>query len=62
MSNGEVMLDLYEELRKITSALNEPQIEYALCGGLAMAIYDRPRATVGIDLMILSEDLTATLD
>jgi len=61
MNNGGGMLDLYEELRKITSALNEHQIQYALCGGLAMAVYDRPRATVDIDLMILSEALAETI-
>jgi hypothetical protein len=54
-------LDLYEELRKITSALNEHHIEYALCGGLAMAVYDRPRATIDIDLMILSQALAETI-
>ena len=27
-------------------------MEYALCGGLAMAVYALPRATLGIDLLI----------
>jgi len=61
MNDSEGTLDLYEELRKITSALNEHHIEYALCGGLAMAVYDRPRATIDIDLMILAEALTETI-
>jgi hypothetical protein len=51
------MFDLYDEFRKLIAALDEHQIDYALCGGLAMAIYDRPRATVDIDLLILSESL-----
>jgi|SRR5215475_5927660 len=55
------MFDLYEELRKITSALDDNHIEYALCGGLAMAVYDHPRATIDIDLLILSDSLDATL-
>jgi hypothetical protein len=59
--NDENMLDLYEELRKIIAALNEHHIEYALCGGLAMAVYERPRATIDIDLMILSEALANTI-
>ena len=56
------MFDLYEELRKITSALDEHEIAYALCGGLAMAIYDHARTTVDIDILILSESLESTLE
>lgn len=51
------MFDLYDEFRKLIAALDEHQIEYALCGGLAMAVYDHARATVDIDLLILSESL-----
>lgn len=43
------MFDLYEELRKITKAFDKRNIEYALCGGLAMAVYDHARATIDID-------------
>ena len=49
------MFDLYDELRNVISALNKNQIEYALCGGLAMAVYDHPRATIDIDLLIRAE-------
>jgi hypothetical protein len=49
------MFDLYEELRKVISAFNENQIDYALCGGLAMAVYHHPRATIDIDMLIPSE-------
>lgn len=51
------MFDLYYELRILIAALEERQMDYALCGGLAMAVYDRTRATVDIDLLILSESL-----
>lgn len=51
------MLDLYQEFRKLIAALDEYEIDYALCGGIAMAIYDRPRATVDIDLLILADSL-----
>jgi hypothetical protein len=51
------MFDLVEELRKLISALDEQNIDYAICGGLAMAVYDHARATVDIDLLILSESL-----
>ena len=33
------MLDLYEELRAITSALESAGVTYALVGGLAVSIY-----------------------
>lgn len=55
------MLDLYDEFQKLITALNERQIDYALCGGLAMAIYDRPRATVDIDLLIDASSLDELL-
>jgi len=51
------MLDLYNEFRQLVGALDEQAVDYAICGGMAMAIYDRPRATVDIDLLILSESL-----
>jgi hypothetical protein len=51
------MFDLYYEVRTLIAALEERQIDYALCGGLAMAVYDHARATVDIDLLILSESL-----
>ncbi len=51
------MFDLYEEFKSIVSALEEHGIEYAVCGGLAMAVYGLPRATVDIDLLILGERL-----
>jgi hypothetical protein len=49
------MFDLYEEFRQLISKLDDGHIDYALCGGLAMAVYDHARATVDIDLLILSE-------
>jgi len=55
------MFDLLSEFRKLVTALERSQIEYALCGGLAMAIYGRARASVGIDLLVLSESLGPVL-
>ena len=40
------MFDLYREFQSLISALANSHIEYALCGGLAMAVYDHPRATI----------------
>ena len=45
-------MDLLEELEHLSTKLSQEGIEYALCGGLAMAIYARPRATLDIDMMI----------
>jgi hypothetical protein len=46
------MIDLAEEFEAVISALAQHGIEYAVCGGLAMAIHGFPRATVDIDLLI----------
>lgn len=54
------MLDLYEELGAVVAALDERGIEYALCGGLAMAAWGFPRATVDIDIVIERQSLEAT--
>jgi len=51
------VLDLYEELKAIVAALDENGIDYALCGGLAMAVHGLPRATVDIDLLVRVEKL-----
>lgn len=51
------MATLLEEFTNITNALNERKIDYAVCGGWAMAILGFPRATVDIDLLILADDL-----
>ncbi len=51
------MATLLEEFTNLTNTLNERGIEYAVCGGWAMAILGFPRATIDIDLLILSDDL-----
>jgi hypothetical protein len=56
------MHDLYDEFRLLIEALDEQRVEYALCGGIAMAVYDHPRATVDIDLLILSESFERVLE
>ena len=45
-------MDLLEELKKLSLKLYQAGIDYALCGGLAIAIYAKPRATLDIDIMI----------
>ena len=51
------MATLLEEFTNLTNALNERNIDYAVCGGWAMAILGFPRATIDIDLLILAENL-----
>jgi hypothetical protein len=50
-------MSLFSEFRQLIEALEHEGIEYALCGGLAMAVYNLTRATMDIDLLILVEDL-----
>lgn len=49
------MFDLYEEFRTLVSCLDERGVDYAVCGGLAMAVWGAPRATVDVDVLILAE-------
>ena len=53
-------MDILDELKNLISKLNAEGIKYALCGGLAMAIYALPRATLDIDLLIEASSLDAT--
>ncbi len=55
------MLDITDELRALIALLDEHEVAYALCGGMAMAVHGRARTTIDIDLMILSESLDQTL-
>lgn len=51
------MATLVEELTQLISGLNENEIEYAVCGGLAMAVHGFARATLDIDVLIRPESL-----
>jgi len=53
------MIDLYVEFKALLQTLESTQIPYALCGGLALMVYQRPRATVDIDLIAPPEDAEA---
>lgn len=46
------MLDLYDELRSVVTALNAAGIPHALVGGLAYSFLVESRATEDIDLLI----------
>jgi hypothetical protein len=46
------MIDLYADFKSVVRALDAADVPYALCGGLALMVYQRPRATVDIDLIL----------
>jgi hypothetical protein len=52
-----VAVDFFQELRNLIDALESGAIEYALCGGVALAIHGVPRATQDIDFLVRPEDL-----
>ena len=52
-------MDLYQELILVVDCLEAAQIEYALCGGLAVAVHGYPRFTKDIDLLIQPENLSS---
>lgn len=53
---------LLSELNLLARRLAESGIEYAVCGGLAMAIHGRPRLTVDIDIMVAAEDVAKAIE
>lgn len=54
-------MDLYEELVGLIDSLEKEELEYALCGGIAVAFYGYPRFTKDIDILIRREDLDQIL-
>ncbi|MGH9931289.1 MAG: hypothetical protein ACREA9_18940 [Pyrinomonadaceae bacterium] len=51
------MIDITDELRALVAGLDKQNIDYALCGGMAMAVHGLARTTIDIDLLILAEAL-----
>ena len=50
-------MTLFDELRALVTALDAAGVEYALAGGLAVAVWGAPRATRDIDLLIQPDSL-----
>ena len=50
-------MDLYEELKALIAGLDRDHVDYAIIGGIAVAIWGAPRFTQDIDLLVLREDL-----
>jgi hypothetical protein len=59
VGEGDILwaVDLYAELRAIVQAFDDAGVDYALCGGLALAVHGVPRATRDIDLLARRADL-----
>ncbi len=51
-----------DELFRLADAFAKHQLEYALCGGLAVAIHGRPRLTLDIDFVVSSEDMAKAIE
>ncbi len=49
------MPDLFESFQAVVRALHAASVPFAVCGGLAMALHARPRATIDIDLLAPAE-------
>ena len=54
-------MKVLEELMGVTAALEADAVEYALVGGLAVAVWGAPRATKDIDLLVLPDALDAAM-
>jgi hypothetical protein len=50
------VINLYEELATIVRELTVDQVDYALCGALALAVHGAPRATRDLDLIARKTD------
>ena len=49
--------NLTEELAALIEAFDRDKVEYAVCGGLALALHGYPRATLDLDLLVLPSQL-----
>lgn len=56
------MLDITVELKTLVQRLDEERIDYALCGGMAMAVHRLPRFTIDIDILIQGEALAHAIN
>jgi hypothetical protein len=50
-------VDFFQEFKNLSAALDAGGVDYAICGGVALAIHGVPRATQDIDLLLRPEDL-----
>jgi len=50
-------VDLFAEVVTLAAALDAAAIDYAICGGVALAIHGAPRATRDIDILAREADI-----
>src|SRR5438445_2377003 len=50
-------MDILDEYTEFVASLESAGIEYATCGGLAMAVHGYVRATKDLDFLVRQEDL-----
>jgi predicted nucleotidyltransferase len=50
-------VDLYEELKAVIDRLNRERIDYAVCGGIAVALHGYLRFTQDLDILVQKEDV-----
>lgn len=55
------VIDLEAELATVVEALSHEGVSYALCGGLALAVHGRPRATKDIDLLVEASEVARAM-
>ena len=51
------VFDIEAELAAILSAFEQEDFEYAICGGIALAVHGHPRATTDIDVLVDSDSM-----
>jgi len=49
--------DLVHEIKTLARLFDAAGVDYAICGGIAVAIHGVPRATDDLDLLVREEDL-----
>lgn len=54
------MIDLAEGFQAVVVALEAAKIQFAVCGGLAVAIHAQPRATMDVDLLLPNDQIDRT--
>lgn len=50
-------MDIAAEFRDLVAALNAAGVDYAVCGGFALAMHGHPRATMDIDIVTTAENV-----
>lgn len=50
-------MDLYEEFGHLVDALNQADVPFAVCGGVAVVLYGHVRATTDVDLLVPADQV-----